>query len=99
MDWLGKKLDFNSPEDWYKLTRKQVQENQGIGLLKKYDHSASKMVTTLFSQHPWKYWKFSSLPMDYWDNVQNQREYLEDLAEHLGHGKLEDWYNIRTQER
>ena len=47
MKWLGEKLGFRKPEDWYGLTHKLIHENGGGGLLQKFNGSVSEMILAL----------------------------------------------------
>ena len=37
LEWLGKELGYTYMEDWYKLTKKILEDNYGSGLLDKYN--------------------------------------------------------------
>jgi hypothetical protein len=44
-----------------------------------------------FTWHPWK---FSRLPNDHWDTLENQIKYFDYLAEELNIQLQEDWYKV-----
>jgi hypothetical protein len=53
------------------------------------------MVTAVYPDHPWKQWKFSEkLPRNFWINTDNQRAFLDYVAEKLGIRTHDEWYYI-----
>ncbi len=44
LDWLGQRLGFSHPNDWYCLTAEDVKRNYGGGLISYYDGSSKKLV-------------------------------------------------------
>src|SRR5689334_18500289 len=60
MDNLGKKLEYKSIEDWYKIKEKDIQDNQGGTLLKKYNNTISKLIESIYPEYKWDSSKFSS---------------------------------------
>ena len=51
------------------------------------------MLSTVYSEHPWKQWKFSEkLPAKFWINTENQRAFMDHVAEKLGIRTLDEWY-------
>jgi hypothetical protein len=58
LDEAGKQLGFKCFEDWYKVKYFQLVEKGGIGLLKKYEGSPSKLVTSVYSQFQWNFSNF-----------------------------------------
>ncbi len=51
MEDLTKKLNITSKEEWYRLSSSFVKSHGGYSLLKKYNGSASKLITTVFPQY------------------------------------------------
>lgn len=68
--WLGKKLHFNTAEDWYTVTLNDMVNHHASGLARKYNYSMRRLVTTIFSEHRWLAWRFTILAVGYWDNPQ-----------------------------
>ncbi len=64
MEWLGEKLGYTKPEDWYLLTQDLIQENSGNGLLQqKFIGSPSEMVKALV-EAPEGGWKLENFFAD-----------------------------------
>lgn len=98
MEWLGKKLGFREPEDWYELRWVTVSSLGGRGLLTAYNQSVPAMVMDHMPWYDWKEWLFLKVPNGFWDDPHNQRRYVDWLAEELGFEKLEDWYRLRKRD-
>jgi hypothetical protein len=94
IEWLGGILQFSKHEDWYKARREHFVQNGGSALISMYNYSIPKLVTSLLPSHKWQIWRFSSLPLTYWLDKENQREYVLWLGDHLGLKSHDDWYNI-----
>ena len=93
---LGKHLEIQSLEDWYKITSKSIIDFGGKSLLKFYNDSPIKLITTLFPNHNWLPWKFSQVPKGFWSQIENQKQFIDWLAKELKIEKFEDWYKIQT---
>ena len=96
--WLGKKLGYEKPEDWYQITTKLIYDNSGCGLLRTYyNDSASLFVKTMFPNDEWFEWLFTKAPQSTWIVVKNHKRYVKWLGKKLGYEKPEDWYQITTK--
>ena len=58
------------------------------------------MLCSVYPSHTWLPWKFeyTSAPNGYWNNLQNQREFMDWLSRELGFVEFEDWYNISKEQ-
>ena len=99
MDWLGKKLGYTTKDDWYNISVvKDITDNDGGGLLKYYNHSYVKLVTSMYPEYNWIIWKFKVVPKNYWQNKENHIKYMDWLGKELGYTTKDDWYNISTKD-
>ena len=50
----------------------------------------------IYSDHKWEIWRFSTLPRNWWQNADNQRQYMMWLAKELGidDKPLDAWYDV-----
>lgn len=48
----------------------------------------------VYHSYPWQTWRFEDLERGYWNNVHNQRQFLEYLSNHLGIQDWKDWYKV-----
>jgi hypothetical protein len=53
IDWLGAQLNYNRPEDWYKVTNNTFLKNHGQGFLKHVNDSARKAVQERYPNYDW----------------------------------------------
>ena len=90
LEELGKKLGFENMEDWYDVTSRQIEENGGSSLLKKFDSSPSKLIMAVFLEHKWLEWNFHRE----WDIGKNSRKFGDWLEQQLSLKRMEDWYQI-----
>ena len=69
MDFLAKKYNFKTKEDWYKISTNHFIENNGRTLMGKYRGSASGVVMSLFKDHAWLNWKFNEVQQGFWRDI------------------------------
>ena len=98
MDWLGTQLGYKILEDWYKISKKDIINNDGGGLLHYYNCSPSRLVISVYPEKNWLPWKFTPTPMGYWNDIENHKIYMDWLGKELGYKILEDWYNISAKD-
>eukprot|EP01118_Nematostelium_gracile_P007447 TRINITY_DN2432_c0_g2_i1.p1 TRINITY_DN2432_c0_g2~~TRINITY_DN2432_c0_g2_i1.p1 ORF type:complete len:326 (+),score=60.54 TRINITY_DN2432_c0_g2_i1:44-1021(+) len=91
---IAKGLNINELEDWYSITKAQISEKGGGGLLNKYGNSPSTMLTSVLTEHRWDLRKFVNKPRQDWSTIQSHKMFLDRLAKQLNITKMEDWYNI-----
>ena len=77
MEWLKLELGYTTPEDWYKISKKVLQNNYGGGILKHYNNSPIKLITSIYPNYNWVIWKFIVVPNAYWKDIKHQKEYIE----------------------
>jgi hypothetical protein len=99
MVWLGKVLDYDTIEDWYKITRKQIVKYGGGGLLSgHYYNSTPKLINAIFPDYEWVPWKFQSVSKGFWKDIANHTRFVVWLGKELGHNTMDDWYKITAQQ-
>jgi hypothetical protein len=98
MKWLGDKLGFNKPEDWYKISLNDFYSNKGRGLVKYYQESPSVAVKEYLPDYDWIEWLFGKVPLSFWKKPENRSRYMKWLGGRLGFEKPEDWYQISQKD-
>jgi hypothetical protein len=93
-DWVFQKQGYNKMEDWYKLTRQNIVDNCGSGLLHHYNSSHIYLLKNVYKEYEWLDWKFNVVSGGYWNKIENCTKYIEWLFKELNYSKMEDWYNI-----
>ncbi len=46
----------------------------------------------------WQIWKFEQIPKEYWEQLNNQKLFMDWLGEELGHRTKSDWFNLQINE-
>lgn len=97
MDWLGKQLGFEEPQDWYRITKNAFYKNRGGGLLANYfSDSPQRALNEYMPSECWLPWSFNSVPQSYWKLRENRMRYMSWLAEQLGIVSAEGWSSVRA---
>lgn len=97
--WLGEKLGYKKPEDWYRVKFKDFKDNYGevlVGL--HYDFSPYKFVQDMIPDFNFDLRKFDRVPAKYWHNAENRKKALMKLGEILGIRNMEEWYNVSAED-
>jgi len=93
-DSLFSLFSLRSFEDWYSISSNEIEEMGGSSVLKYYHFSLVYALPSIYPNHDWKCWNFLSLPPLFWNVIENQRGYLEELGEKLNFEVLENWYQV-----
>ena len=93
-EYLFKKLGYTTMDDWYKLIANNFKRNRGEYLLKQYNWSPIKVLSSVYPDYEWFWWKFKSVSRNKWNDITNIREYMDWLGNMLGYTIIEDWYKI-----
>jgi hypothetical protein len=97
MEWLGERLGFKKPEDWYRVTGKDFRRNFGGRLLAMFADSPAAVLKDYLRRYSWKEWLFERAPQNFWDDPLNQRRYMDWLAKRLRLKTSEDWYKVTVE--
>src|SRR5438128_2224085 len=72
------------------------------GSVPKFLHLSSQISVVsqqkLYPQHKWNSVQFSTIPRGYWNDEDNQRNYLDKIGRELGVKEMDDWYNVSVDE-
>ena len=98
MEWLGKELGYTTIEDWYKVSANDFKRNRGGTILKQYNSSPIKVLSSVYPHYEWFWWKFKSVSRNKWNDITNIREYMDWLGNMLGYTIIEDWYKINQKD-
>lgn len=94
LEWLFRKLGYTQLEDYYRISTAILRENYGRPLLSHYGGSPSRILASLYPQHPWDITKFKTVTKVYWNDKQNQLKFMDALGKELGFQQMADWYSI-----
>ena len=65
--------------------------------MNKYGGSPSKLVMAVYDTHQWKQSRFNTQP-GYWNNKNNQRNFMDWLGNQLGFKEMDDWYGVTIKQ-
>ncbi|WP_283432826.1 hypothetical protein [Neorhodopirellula lusitana] len=94
MDWLGERLRIRTPELWYRISGKDIEQNYGGTLLTRFGGSVYRMVEDFQPHFDWKPWLFESTPSGYWGVLENRQQYLHWLGAQVNFKRPYDWYDL-----
>ena len=97
MRWLGKRLGYKRPADWYTCVGKDFRENCGGECLKYYG-SPCAAVKDLYPKYPWCEWMFARVPKAFWDLPKNRKRYVHWLVKKVKLGRVQDWRRIKARD-
>jgi len=96
LKWLGKRLAFSNPKDWYKIRRRDFFDNYGGALLNHWYHGSPIAASKeMFPGYDWIPWFFLQVPRGFWLSDKNCRDYMAWLEKQLGYTKPEHWYKVK----
>jgi hypothetical protein len=65
-------------------------------LIKQYKR-LPELLFALHPEHEWLPWKFDKSPNNIWDNVNNQRKFMDWVAKQFNINKMSDWYSVKLK--
>eukprot|EP01114_Cavostelium_apophysatum_P016152 TRINITY_DN4542_c0_g1_i6.p1 TRINITY_DN4542_c0_g1~~TRINITY_DN4542_c0_g1_i6.p1 ORF type:complete len:1067 (+),score=194.96 TRINITY_DN4542_c0_g1_i6:160-3360(+) len=92
---LARTLDVKNPDDWASVSLRTIKANGGAGLLKLYGGSLRRCLHAVFPNERWDFLELS--PKGHWDNIQNQRIFMENLFKTLKLKNVSDWSSVNVQ--
>jgi hypothetical protein len=94
MDWLFKELKYENMEDWYKISQEIIKKNYGAGLIFVYNGSYQNILKNIYPYYNWIPWKFNQVPVNYWNDIENHKNFMDWLFKELNYQTMEDWYKL-----
>jgi hypothetical protein len=55
------------------------------------------MLATVFPEYEWLPWKLERCPRGFWDDINNQRKFLDWVSKELKIEEFSDWYKVTKQ--
>ena len=93
---VEKELNIKEMSDWYKVTQKDLEKHCSR-LFNKYGKSTTSFLTQMYPEYDWLPWKFVRCPNSYWEDINNQKKFINWAANELGVQSMSEWYNVSTQ--
>lgn len=97
LQWLGEKLGYSEPVDWYKAKKATFANNNGSGFLKEFDGYQDAVMQS-FPDFDWNPQLFTAKKNRYWDDWKNRRACVDALGEKLNFTCREDWYKTKQSD-
>ena len=95
--WLGEILGYTKPDDWYDISLDDFRNNYGYGLLHGYyDASFRKFLNKIF-KYEWLEWRFTQTAKNYFDSLDNRKQFAEYLKKKLNYKTKKDWCKLTTE--
>jgi hypothetical protein len=99
MNWLYKKIKYKSMEDWHNLTLDIVRKNYGKTFISQhYGNSIINLLKKIHPEYNWKEWLFLLSPEGFWNDINNQKRYIEWFKVKMNIQTIEEWYNIKLED-
>jgi hypothetical protein len=81
------------------VTAQQVHNLGGAGLLShQYEDSVWRLLTTVYPSHDWQEWRFTRVPVGFWDDPKGQHKFLSHVAKLHGIKSMSDWYRLTSDD-
>ena len=52
------------------------------------------LLSAAFPEYEWLPWKFNKCPRNFWDDLKNQRKFMDWAGKELGIKEMSDWYKV-----
>jgi len=98
MRWLGQRLGYTRPTDWYNLSVELLQAHEGRVLMRAHHCSVIAAVREFLPRRTWHEWLFPRTSQAFWKKKENRREFLDWLGQQLKLKSPEDWLQVRTSQ-
>jgi hypothetical protein len=63
----------------------------------KYSGSTSLLLSEVYPEYDWLPWKFVNTPHNIWEDMKNQRKFMDWASKELNVNNISDWYNVSPQ--
>ena len=88
-------------EDQYKISQNDYEKYCGYGLLQKYNKKGKYGIRLLlqetYPEYNWCFWKFSPIPKEFWESIDNQKAYIKWLLKEVTNSEdIENCYKITS---
>jgi hypothetical protein len=81
-------------EDWYEISKFQIEKNGGRQLLRNYGDEMGRLLGNLYPEIDWHPWKFEDVSDSFWNESENCRNFFDWLGNKMGVKSPFDWYKV-----
>lgn len=79
-DMLAQEFKLSTLDDWRTVTKKQVIEKGGSGILKLHGNSLFSTLQKLYPEHNWDPMKQKQIPKHFWSDVDNHKRFFDSIT-------------------
>jgi hypothetical protein len=98
LEKLAHKLSIECPEQWYLIELHQLSANEAQEIKIKFG-SLFHCLWNVYPEYEWLPWSFTSVPMGFWNYIENQKCFIEWLLVKLQkRNTLEDLYSLTSKD-
>jgi hypothetical protein len=97
LDRIIRELNIKNNDEIYNINfQKEFTEKGGDVLLHQYNNNPYSMISSLYPNYSWLPWKFT-VPYNYWNDINNKRQFVEWASQQLNIKDKSDWYNVTVK--
>ena len=85
------KLNLSSTNDWKNVNKFTIQKNGGGEVVKYYKRDIKLLLRSLYPEHDWNFSNVKEKRVNYWNQIENQKQFMDNLFIKLNLKTLEDW--------
>jgi len=100
-DWVGKQLGFKSFEDWYNITKEDIDKYRGTILLQQhFNNSPVNALLSIYIDFDWAIWKFNEVSNRFWTHNDHKHDgkFLCDIGNIFHISNKDEWYRVSSIE-
>lgn len=64
-------------------------------LIDQYNGSPAQLLAAVYPEYDWLPWKFERTTNNYWNDLKNQRKFMDWAAKQLNITSVNDWYRVK----
>jgi hypothetical protein len=85
-------------EDWYRVSNKAIEDNEGLSMLNYHDQSAQKVLRFAFPDHDWQPWQFKHRGKNVFNDMNVLKQFIEWVSNQLEISNLAGWYRVTSKD-
>lgn len=99
MDRVKADLQIDSEEGWRNVTARDIARRGGRGLIDRHRGSVLALLQNCYPEAPPTPWRCrKKLPTGFWEDRENGRAFLEDVAKRMHLRSVEDWMEVTSSQ-
>ena len=96
MQLAAKELNVNSLDDWYNVSKDDLQRVEGGKRILKVYRTLYNILAAVYPEHGWFPWRFPR-PSVYWADPNDWKSFMQYLANKLNINDMQDWYQVKAE--